>query len=232
MAGVLKPSGVKGEGSWVVNAFSASGYPQKDGLFDGKIGEYNGSSTFYWSDANCYLDITFNQKTNIWALSHNDYPLRNANFTIQKWNGISWVSFSIIQNTRSDVSNIWTKVINEMPQGRYRFSGFRMDAEWYLELPPINKYLIQNKNNLFKVEDEEVTDLGVVTPTEDLFKSQGMDEIPFFTELMITQLGNCKVLKWTDNTNDEKSLTLVYGCKKYIPLDKIQDEFDILEYIE
>jgi hypothetical protein len=70
--------------------------------------------------------------------------------------------------------------------------------------------------NLIKLEQ--------VSTTEEVFKTQGMDTLPSLTEEILTQIGSCKLLKWTDSAETEhtvnmqgeyqdKLFKLIDGCK-------------------
>ncbi|GCD11777.1 hypothetical protein [Clostridium tagluense] len=105
------------------------------------------------------------------------------------------------------VQNLYRETVYRVVRGgsSARSSGYTgsNDSQGWrpvFEVLPQTKYLVQNKNNnLFKIINDVVIDLGIISPIENVFIKQGMNIMPLLTEAIITQIGNCKVLKWTDS---------------------------------
>ena len=124
----------------------------------------------------------------------------------------------------------------------------------------IIKYLIQDKTNVLKtISEGELVDLGAVEPTEELFNTQGFDDVLLTNGVSIEP--ESKILVWTDNTSATKlsldydipptnllnsdnkllmytdntdivDVTLNYNCDEYRPIDKTDEQFEILMYKE
>ncbi|GCD11778.1 hypothetical protein [Clostridium tagluense] len=199
MAGLLKPIGVSKEGVFVVNDchcyFGSDRKLQKNGLFDGIVGAYDTANAFYWYEASDFLNITINQKSNIWVFSGISGTTSNGDLDIKKWDGTVWNNFSIPQVRRSTNANEWTKTISDLPEGMYRFSyggGYRIDIEWYIEAVPIKRYLIQNETNDLFTVNGGLVNLGAKITTEDLYITKGFSDV---TLLNGTTFNQTKTMK-------------------------------------
>lgn len=96
---------------------------------------------------------------------------------------------------------------------------------------PKTKYLIQNdSSNVFKIDNGSVVDLGVVSVDESLFTSQGVNTMPSLTEENLTQIGSCKILKWTDSGEAEHTLNLQGDYKDQ--LFKLMDGWKLLTWTD
>lgn len=126
--------------------------------------------------------------------------------------GLTTVQMKTVSNYDGWNANIWMITSGKYPRLFYQ---------------TINKYLIKNhNNNIFKISAGVLVDLGVIPLTESIFITQGMSSIVSLTEQMLTQVGSCKVVKWTDSgvTNQTSGLQGVYKDKlfKLIPNCKLK----------
>lgn len=122
------------------------------------------------------------------------------------------------------------------------------------------KCLIQDKTNVLKtISEGRLVDLGAVEPTEELFNTQGFDDVLLTNGVSIEP--ESKILVWIDNTSATKlsldydilptnllnsdnkllmytdntdivDVTLNYNCDEYRPIDKTDEQFKILMYKE
>lgn len=150
----------------------------------------------------------------------------------------------------------------------YKFVFLKCNGNLYYEIAEIemmevlnyNKYLIQNKTNVLStIDGSGLVNLGAVAPAEELFNSDGFDDITLINGVALEP--ESKILTWTDNmdatklsldcgippTNllnedhkllmytddtDISSATLNYNCDSYRPIDKTDEQFKILMYKE
>lgn len=227
MAGSLKPS-ISNilEGVWVINGFlDAYGQIQGNGLFDGVRGSYNSSNAFYWAGTDKYIDITLNQKSNIWALPSSGDLNYTGTLTISKYISGTWtdITAQVEQYPRSSVDNEWKKVILNLDAGRYKFTcstGNRIDGEWFIEnLEPYKtKYLIQYNSTLYTYDGVNIVESQSQTLDDINFKNNGFSDPTLISETIwkskFTDLSQVRLLTWTDNTS-KSEMKLVYTCNQF-----------------
>ncbi len=177
MAGAAKPFIDAIEGSWIINGSKFySGYA--DHLFNGIVGAYQADWAYWYSSTeDNYLDITFNQKTNVWGIPTTSYQTYDNPLKIFKYTNESWV---YLGNTLKGPGNgSWFKLVSDLPTGRYKFTsgvspGYSLWTEWFIEGLFLIKYLVKNGSNILKFNNSwEI--IGSAPPTEELFDEYGMD---------------------------------------------------------
>lgn len=154
MALLPYPSDTKNRLALIVNSYKnqqTGEIPQS--LEDGNV--TNAESSMYWFNNNSqYLDISFNEKVNIWRYPIESYSGYIGRLKIQVWNGANFVDFPQTENTlTSDLK--WTKIFTDIPKGRYKLlweSGtYRADAEWFIEKIPSHKILLSSSNKNYSL---------------------------------------------------------------------------------
>lgn len=145
---------LKVEDNYKVNSYSCYSNYSPCPLFDKENiagTSYGNSSTFYWNNTSCYLDVTFNEEVNIWRAGCTSYANASYSnpFIIKKWeeSTSTWdiITSSVTQKVNPINSTTWEKTIENLPEGRYRFEiengKYRIDSCWYVEAANSNEYL-------------------------------------------------------------------------------------------
>jgi hypothetical protein len=145
MAGSAKPSNVKREANYTVNGYQFT--QCSGGLFNGVItGDYTS-----WYDTNAYIDITINNRFNLWTYPIINYTTESLLFKVYRYVNNTWVDCtSELQEAQRPNVTSWFKSFTSVPAGRYKFNGvghYRSDAEWYIE--SYTSYLIKQSDNQF-----------------------------------------------------------------------------------
>lgn len=223
MAGTLKPNNVNSEITWVLNSCADAYGGVASKLFDG-------NSTTYEQLANAgnYIDITFNDTCNVWALGTSDlsYYNRRDILKVEKWDGTQWVFYSY--DTKPYNGLVWSKTLSNVQAGRYKFSwvsGYRYDLEWYLEKVN-NKYLIQDKNSiLYKYDGVNIVAIGDNTLSDTNFINNGVNDLTVIPQSVwastFPNISDIKILLWTDDMSKTEA-NLVYNC----------DQFDMAQWLK
>lgn len=181
MAGDLKPSdeGLQREIDYILNASYGWG-ANGEVLFNGEVGTaYNNGTAFYFDSTTsvAYIDISLNEKCNIWCHSNPSCADNNACYLyVFKYINEEWVDITESTEQHGRKKDSWSLCFPNLPKGRYKFTlndniktegttgGFRTDDEWYLEyVQPKTAYLLQDNKtgnlfSLFKEKNEILND--------------------------------------------------------------------------
>lgn len=141
----------------------------------------------------------------------------------------------LFKSDLTDEENNFLKQENNFDIMRSNYAGYLNQdyvtkiQEFILDTGDIVKYLFQDKTNDLYTLNPNLTNLNTQSPTEELFKNQGFDDITLLNSLEHKQ--DYKLLVWTDNV-DAKSATLNYSCETFRPIDKLDNKFKVLMYKE
>lgn len=131
-------------------------------------GLFNGVSAEEWSSENvCYMNsfdyfiITFHQPVNIYRSGTYGWSSYTTQFEIYKLDEETKEFIDITSNIKQTTSPIgsmqWELTIEELPAGTYKFctpaGGYRLDSEWFLEIP-VFSYLLKNNEELYCINEK------------------------------------------------------------------------------
>lgn len=168
-------------------------------LCDGINGLYNDSNSFYFNDPQYYIDITLNQKTNIWAIGASNDPTAFGAIICKKYDGSSWIDY---QTYNGGNGASWNKIFNDLPAGRYRFSqnykgtdnfaNYTCHGEWYLETiqtstPPV---IDTNTNTNTNTNTRGILEIHYINGTEKEFDLSMVDIQKFISWFETKSTGN------------------------------------------
>lgn len=144
-----------------IGEYSVIGYTTPNGLFNGvAANEWNSGNVLYMNGGN-YFVMTFYQPVNIYRSGTGTWNSYCDKFKIEKLSEATKefidISSEIEQITSGIGNTSWELTIKELPSGTYKFilpaGGYRIDSEWFLEIPSFS-YLLKNNGKLYCINQD------------------------------------------------------------------------------